>query len=287
MKRQKNELTEEDVDQTADRKSQQATEVDQFAEFDANFGVVPTFRIYVEGKGESWSKYVTARNAFINSYDENILCCSRCNIQQPMGSFAKATPNAFGKCKKCKACQKKDRDDTEAKKRAQKYRDDHRDDANEYAQNYREDHKDEARNYRENHKDEAQEYQKEYQKNKYVSFFVIFSFVKQLTSIFLSFSSIRYQTNPLVKLTVCTRNRVNSAFTYHKKHIGTAPAQKNLGRWEDVTELLGCSVTKAWDHISEQFITGMSLQNHGCWSEENDFRHWQVNFVVNGRDIFF
>ena len=88
-------MTEEDVDQTADRESQQATEVDQFAEFDANFGVVATFRIYVEGKGESWSKYVTARNAFINQFDENILCCSTCNIQQPMDSFTKNKTGAF------------------------------------------------------------------------------------------------------------------------------------------------------------------------------------------------
>jgi len=165
-------LTEEDVDQTADRESQQATEVDQIAEFDANFGVVATFRIYVEGKGESWPRYVTSRNEFINSFDKNILCCSRCNIQQPMDSFAKNKPSAFGKCKKCKACQKKDRGDPEAKKRAKKYR---------------EDHKDEAQKYRDDHRDKANEYQKEYKKKKYVSFFVIFSFVKQLTSIFVSF----------------------------------------------------------------------------------------------------
>ena len=158
-------MTEEDVDQTADRESQQATEVDQIAEFDANFGVVATFRIYVEGKGESWPRYVTSRNEFINSFDKNILCCSRCNIQQPMDSFAKNKTGAFGKCKKCKACQKKDRVDPEATKYQQKYQ----------------------QKYRDDHKDSLAEYQKEYKKKKYVSFFVIFSFVKQLTSIFVSF----------------------------------------------------------------------------------------------------
>ena len=139
------------------QKSQHATEVDQFAEFDKNFNVVPTFRIYVEGKGESRSQYVTARNAFLNSFDKNILCCSMCNISQPMDSFTKLSTGFRGKRTKCRACQKVDRDDAEAKKRAKKYQ-----------STYREDHKDEAKEYREDHKDDvnrklvAKEYKRTY-----------------------------------------------------------------------------------------------------------------------------
>ena len=80
---------------------------------------------------------------------------------------------------------------------------------------------------------------------------------------------------------------MNSAFTDHVKRSSTAPARKTLGRWDDVTDLLGRSVAEAWDHISEQFTTGMSLQNHGRWSKEFDFRHWQVNFLVIINATFF
>ena len=115
------------------QKSKQAT-VDQFAEFEANFNGAPTFRIYVEGKGESRPKYVRERNAFLNSFDKNILCCSMCNIPQPMDSFTKLSTGFRGKRTKCRACQKVDRDDAEAKKRAKKYqstyREDHKDDVN-------------------------------------------------------------------------------------------------------------------------------------------------------------
>ena len=47
-------------------------------------------------------------------------------------------------------------------------------------------------------------------------------------------------------MAVCTRGRVNGAFTNYQKRNGGALARKKLGRWDDVTELLGCSVAEAW-----------------------------------------
>jgi len=83
------------------------------------------------------------------------------------------------------------------------------------------------------------------------------------------------------KLKCLTRGRVCGAFARHVEREKTPLARRPPGWHDPVHDLLGLSTEETWKKLEEQFIGEMSIENHGRWSDDQDYRHWQV------RDFYF
>jgi len=99
-------------------------------------------------------------------------------------------------------------------------------------------------------------------------------------SISILFSS-RYATDGSYRLKCLTRGRVCGAFARHVEREQTPLAQRPPGWHDPVNDLLGRSAKETWEYLTTMFIGEMSIENHGSWSNDQDYRHWQV------RDFYF
>ena len=165
--------------------------------------------------------------------------CNKCKTEKEINEFREDKSKKSGFHSNCKSCL------SERGKKYSKENKEHRKEYNkEYRKNNTEKMKQRDKEYYQENKEQKIEWQKEYYKKN----------VEKIIQQKKEYKRERYQRDPQFRATQSLRARTRKGI-------------KNQGGYKSASteELLGCTFKEANLHIENQFLPGMSWENHGEW----------------------
>lgn len=188
--------------------------------------------------------------------------CSKCKISKYINEFGKHPQTKDGLQCRCKECRKLDKKEEYKKNKkhindkTKKYREINREKLIEYSRNY----------YRDNKEtllDNKKEY---YQKNKekiYSKLVIYNKKNKKKVNLYKNqYNKEKKKSSTLYKLKIIMRDRLNKYFKY-----------STLNKNNTTIKIIGCSPEFLKEHLENQFIDGMSWDNHGLYG-------WHIDHII-------
>ena len=185
--------------------------------------------------------------------------CNKCNEEKEISDFYKDKTKKDGYMKSCKSCKKDygsiNKDEILNKKKI--YYSNNIEHIKEYRDRYQEDNRSSAIEYSKKYYQENRNRQLKYQKKYYqenkesVALYRKTPLYKKNNK--LRFKE-RYKNDPVFKISMIVRYRISRAI----RDGGYTKRSKTF-------EILGCSFIEFKVHIENQFVEGMSWDNHGDW----------------------